>query len=234
MTFNRELPKQCEDCPSKSEGIFCNLDQLILKDVSLNKVVNTYKKGQTLFLEGTPSFGVFCISQGNIKISKMGENGRESIVKIASKGDVLGPKGLFTESNYNTTATALEDSAVCFIDKKYISQLLGSNSTVAMNLMSKLTSDLETCETKLASLSYKNVREKLAGVLLDLVQSHGRPENGQVRIDLKLTRQELASLIGTATETLIRVLSEFKEEDLVELQGKNIYILNLEKLKLVA
>ena len=234
MTLNRDLPKQCENCPSKSEGIFCNLDQLILKDVSLNKVVNTYKKGQTLFLEGTPSFGIFCISQGNIKISKMGENGRESIVKIATKGDVLGPRGLFTDSNYNTTATALEDSAVCFIDKKYISQLLGSNPTMAMNLLSKLSMDLETSESKLASLSYKNVREKLAGTLLDLMKTHGKAENGQIRIDLKLTRQELASLIGTATETLIRVLSEFKEEGLVELQGKNIYILNLDKLTLVA
>ena len=103
-----------------------------------------------------------------------------------------------------------------------------------MNLMSKISTDLETCETRLAGLSYKNVREKLAGVLLDLIKSHGRAENGQLRIDLKLTRQELASLIGTATETLIRVLSEFKEEGLVELQGKNIYILNLDKLKLVA
>jgi CRP/FNR family transcriptional regulator len=66
------------------------------------------------------------------------------------------------------------------------------------------------------------------------MKTHGRAENGQIKIDLKLTRQELASLIGTATETLIRVLSEFKEEGLVELQGKNIYILNLDKLKLVA
>ena len=80
----------------------------------------------------------------------------------------------------------------------------------------------------------ESVREKLAGTLLDLMKSHGRAENGQIRIDLKLTRQELASLIGTATETLIRVLSEFKEEGLVELQGKNIYILNLDKLELVA
>lgn len=219
-------PRVCQDCPSQAKGIFCGLNDPDLKSLSDHKVENTYKKGQTLFVEGNPSFGIYCVSKGNIKISKLGENGKESIIRIATDGDVIGHRSLFTEDYYSISATAIQDTNVCFVDKKYILKLIQEKPTVASGLISKLARDLGASENKVASFSQKNVREKLAELLLVLKQSHGVQEKDLTKLDIKLTREEMASLIGTATETLIRILSEFKDEDLIHQENKILYIKN--------
>jgi CRP-like cAMP-binding protein len=219
-------PVECSHCPSKDSGIFCSLKDPELKELSAHKIENTYKKGQTLFMEGNPTYGIFCISKGNIKISKTGENGQEAIVRIATSGEVVGHRSLFTEEYYSATATVLEDSEICFIDKKYILELIQNNPSVALNLIQKLSKDLGQSETKIASFSSKNVREKFAEFLTVMGKTHGIMENGKKKISLKLTREEMASIVGTATETLIRILSDFKKEGLVELDGKYIVLEN--------
>lgn len=219
-------PVECSHCPSKDSGIFCGLKDPELKELSGHKIENTYKKGQTLFMEGNPTYGIFCISKGNIKISKTGENGQEAIVRIATSGEVVGHRSLFTEEYYSATATVLEDSEICFIDKKYILELIQNNPSIALNLIQKLSKDLGQSENKIASFSSKNVREKFAEFLTVMGKTHGLVENGKKKISLKLTREEMASIVGTATETLIRILSDFKKEGLVELDGKYIVLEN--------
>ena len=217
---------ECFSCPSKDSGIFCDLKNSELSELSNFKIENSYKKGQTLFMEGNPTYGIFCVSKGNVKISKTGENGAEAIVRIASPGDVIGHRSLFTEEYYSATATALEDSEICFIDKKYILEMIENNPSIALNLIQKLSKDLGQSENKIASFSSKNVREKFAEFLVIMGKTHGIMENGKKKISLKLTREEMASIVGTATETLIRVLSDFKKEGLVELDGKYIVLEN--------
>lgn len=230
MAHKVPLPKQCSSCPSIEKGIFCNMSSGELASLSEHKVENTYKKGQTLFVEGNPPYGIYCVSNGNVKVTKMGENGKESIVRIATGGDVLGHRSLFTEKHYSATATALEDTHVCFVDKKYILKLVQDNPGVSVNLIGKLARDLGASENKVASFSQKNVREKLAELILLLKESHGEIEDNKTKLAIKLTREEMASLIGTATETLIRVLSEFKEEGLIEQSGKTLFVSNEEEL----
>jgi CRP-like cAMP-binding protein len=221
----------CKDCPSRGEGIFCELEALALNDLGRQKITNTFKKGQTLFVEGNPPYGLYCISTGNVKVTKMGADGKDSIVRLVSAGDVLGHRSIFTEQFYSATATALEDTSVCFIDKKYIMKLVENEPTVAQNLISRLGKDLGASETKIASFSQRNVFERICELLLLLKQSHGKKEeDGRVRLDIKLTREEMASLVGTATETLIRFLSELKEEKAIEQSGKTMYIVDEEKL----
>ena len=215
---------ECENCPSKGKGIFCELEGLALKDVSEHKVDNTYKKGQTLFVQGNPPFGMYCISQGNIKVTQVGEDGKESIVRIATEGDVLGHRSIFTDQYYNATATALDETKVCFIDKKYILKLVQESPTVAANLIAKLGRDLGAAESRISSFYQKNVRERLAELLLLLKESHGVEEDGRIRLNIKLTREEMASIIGTASETLIRFMTELKQEGFIEQEGKVIFI----------
>jgi CRP-like cAMP-binding protein len=219
-------PTECSHCPSKDLGIFCGLHDPELQELADHKIENTYKKGQTLFMEGNPTYGIFCISKGNIKIFKNDENGQESIVRIATSGDVVGHRSLFSEEHYSATATALEDSEICFIDKKYILQLIEKNPNIALNLIQKLSKDLGQSENKIASFSTKNVREKFAEFLIVMGKTHGIIQNGKRKISLKLTREEMASIVGTATETLIRILSDFKKEGLIELDGKFIILEN--------
>ncbi len=223
--------QNCSNCPSLAKGIFCSVEESALADVARHKVTNTYKKGQTLFVQGNHPFGLFCISTGNIKVTKVGVNGKESIVRIASAGDVLGHRSLFTNQFYMATATALEDTKVCFLDKKFILKVMQKEPTVSMQIIEKLSTDMGKAESKLSSLHQKNVRERLAELLLILKESHGTIDTeDKLKINLKLTREEMATMIGTANETIIRFISEFKEAGLIEQKGKYLYIKDEEKL----
>lgn len=219
------IPEQCDTCHSRDKGIFCGLGTTELSDVSNHKVDNVFKKGQTLFVQGNPPFGVYCISRGNIKVTQINSEGKESIVRIAGQGDILGHRSIFTDQYYQATATAIDEAHVCFIDKKYIIKMVENNPTVATQLISKLGKDLGAAEHRLSSYYQKNVRERLAELLLLLKESHGVQEQNRTRLDIKLTREEMASIIGTASETLIRFMSELKAEKLIEQEGKTIYIL---------
>jgi CRP-like cAMP-binding protein len=221
----------CHDCPSRGQGIFCGLDSIELSDISEHKATNLYKKGQNLFVQGNHPFGIYCVSSGNIKLSKTGPDGKESIVRIVTAGDVLGHRSLFTEEFYAATATAMEDTRVCFIDKKFIMKVIQEKPSVSLEIIGKLSRDMGAAETKLTSLHQKNVRERLAELLLLLKESHGvKLEKDRWQINLKLTREEMATMIGTANETLIRFITEFKDEGLIEQEGKTIFITNEEKL----
>ncbi len=229
--ITKKAENSCEHCPSLSKGIFCELAATDLKDVSEHKVTNVYKKGQTLFVQGNHPFGLYCISTGNIKVTKIGADGKESIVRIATAGDVLGHRSLFTDQYYTATATALEDTKVCFLDKKFIMKVIQDQPSVSMSVIEKLSTDMGAAENKLSSLHQKNVRERLAELLLLLKESHGeKQEDGRIFINLKLTREEMATMIGTANETLIRFISEFKDAGLIEQEGKKIFIANEEEL----
>jgi len=216
----------CENCASKDKGIFCELSSLVLQDISQNKVMNTYKKGQIIFYQDNPPLGLYCLSSGKIKVTKTGSDGKESIVRLAKAGDILGHRSLFSQSHYTATATTLEETTICFIDKKYILRAIEQNPSIALNIIQKLSKEMGAAETKSASMFQKNVRERLAELLLGLADSYGIHENNKIRLDIKLTREEMASMIGTASETIIRFMSEFKEEGLISQEGKTIYITN--------
>ncbi|MFZ4713192.1 MAG: Crp/Fnr family transcriptional regulator [Bacteriovoracaceae bacterium] len=220
----------CENCDSKEKGIFCSLETVALDDVSKHKVTNTYKKGHTLFFQGNPPFGLYCINSGKIKVSKIGSDGKESIVRIAGAGDVLGHRSLFSDENYTATATAIEEATICFIDKQYINDVLKAQPTVAMQLIQRLSREMGAAEAHSAAMFQKNVRERLAELFLTLNKSYGVRENGRLKLDIILTREEIASMVGTASETVIRFITEFKDEGLIEQEGKTIYILNEEKM----
>tara|TARA_R110000868_G_scaffold132380_2_gene343101 strand:+ start:31708 stop:32424 length:717 start_codon:yes stop_codon:yes gene_type:complete len=221
---------ECENCQSQLKGIFCDLNKEDLGSVSQQKVTNLYKKGQTLFIEGNHPNGIFCVSSGNIKLTQHGNDGKETLVRIVTKGDVLGHRSLFSDNTLHATATALEDSRVCFIDKTYIMGLIQEQPSVALHVIEKLSRDMGSAEHRLTSMHSKNVRQRLAELLLLLKESHGVKVNEGVKIDLRLTREEMSTMIGTAPETLIRFMSEFKEAGLITQEGKTIIIKDSEKL----
>lgn len=221
---------QCENCQSKDKGIFCELNKEGLSNISANKVNNHYRRGQTIFFQGNPSFGLYCISSGKIKISKVGNDGKESIIKIAGPGDILGHRSLFSQENYTATATVIEDAEICFLDKNYIYSAMKSEPSISLNIIHKLSVDMGIAEKRNASMAQKNARERLAELFLTFIKNYGQKElDGRIRLDIKLSRDEIASMVGTANETIIRLISEFKEVGILEQQGKTIFITN-EKL----
>lgn len=221
----------CKDCQSLCQGIFNQLNEDTLEAISEHKVSNTFKKGQTLFMQGNPPFGMYCIKSGIVKVTQTGPDGKESIVRLAKGGDTIGHRSLFSEEYYKATATAIEETSVCFYDKKYIQKLVKEEPSVAYNLISRLGHDLGASEHKVTSLAQKSVRERLAELLLVLKEGYGEKlADGRVKLNIKLTREEMASMVGTASETLIRFFTEFKNEDIIEQEGKVIYITDMEKL----
>lgn len=221
----------CENCESRDKGIFCDLSHLALATVSQNKVMNNYKKGQTIFYQGNPPFGLYCIAHGKIKVTRMGSDGKESIVRIAGPGDVLGHRSLFSKESYSATATVIEDASICFLDKNYIYSALQEQPSIALQLIEKLSRDMGAAEKRNALMSQKNARERLAELFLSFRKSYGVEDpSGRIRLDIKLNRDEIASIVGTAHETIIRLISEFKDEGILEQEGKTLFIVDEEKL----
>jgi CRP-like cAMP-binding protein len=227
-------PKSCENCDGHHKGIFCGLGKESVNEVSSTKVMNLYKKGQTLFFQGNPSFGIYCISNGKVKLSKITNEGKEIILRIAGAGDVLGHQNLYTHENYSSTATVIEDAEVCFIPKKFAHEMVEKEPIIAQNVIKKLSEDMALVESKNIALSQKNVRERLAELLLYFNGHYGVQEYGRYRLNIILSREELASMVGTANETIIRFISEFKDERIIQQEGKVIYIVDLDKLKKTA
>ncbi len=215
----------CETCQSRLCSIFGELNDSELGILSKYKCGNFYKKGQNLFFIGAPPAGIFCISSGKVKIYKLDSSGKEQIVRLTKDGDVVGYRSLISGERYSAFATTLEDSKICFIPKDIFFKLLESNSNLSFKVMKLLSQDLKAAENIVASMAQKTVRERVAEVLLILKEFYGVEGDGKT-LNISLKREDLASMVGTANESLIRFLSEFKQDKMIELTGRKIKILD--------
>lgn len=220
----------CDSCPAQTKSLFCELAGDSLEDINEHKISHTLKKGDTIFHDGTPAFGLYCMHSGRVKVTKTGNDGKEVIVRIADVGDVVGHRSLFSSQSYTATARVIEDAIVCFFDKQYIFDLIKKEPTVAFHLIERLSLAMGAAESKSASIIQKNVSGRLAELILMLKETYGTKENGKIKLNINLTREELASMVGMANETIIRQISEFKEDGLIMQTGKTIYILDEERL----
>jgi CRP/FNR family transcriptional regulator, polysaccharide utilization system transcription regulator len=219
----------CANCDKRGSSVFCCMHGENLDEISDSKTCSIYRKGQVLFNEGGHPFGVYCVNKGKIKVSIIGDEGKEQIVRLAKDGDVLGYRSMLASERYNATATALEDSQVCFIPKDIFLGALKKDSSLSIEIMKLLSTQLKEAEIKLTHLAQKPVRERLAETLLFLKETYGFEPNTEI-LSVQLSREEIANLVGTATETAIRLLSELNKERIIELVGKKIRITNLKAL----
>jgi CRP-like cAMP-binding protein len=184
----------------------------------------THKKGQILFYEGTKPMGVFCINDGIVKVYKTASNGKEQIIRLAKKGDFLGYSSLLGEESYSNSATIVEDAKICFVPRESFLKVLVEDNEFHRKVTRALCQDLGLMEEKLTDATQKSIRERLAFTLLKLGETYGIDGGEGEKIDIVLTREEIAGLVGTATETVIRLLSEFKKDELIEFEGKKIIV----------
>ena len=223
-----KLP-QCEQCDNRNHSIFCVLEEAEVSEVSLNKGASQYKKGERIFLEGNRPQSLFCINSGKVKVYKSGGAGKEQITRLAGPGDVIGYRAMISGENYSASAAALEDAVICEIPKPVFSDILKRSPELAMKLVNLLARDLRTAEQQMTALAQKPVRERLAEVLLSIKEAFGLEADGKT-LAVTLSREDLGNMVGTATETLIRLLGELKLEKLIGLEGKKILLLNIPKL----
>lgn len=214
----------CDECRSRLGNVFCSLSAAQVTEMDSEKNCSIYKKGQIIFNEGNKPAGVYCINKGKIKIYQTGEEGKEQILRLAKEGDVLGYRALISGEIYSGTAAVMEDATVCFIPKRTFFEFLHANSDLSTKMMQLLSHDLREAEARLTGLAQKPVRERMAEALMMLNEFYGTDNEGA--INASISREDIANIVGTATETTIRILSDFKTEKLIELAGKKIKINN--------
>ena len=222
-----EIPS-CSDCKNDSK-IFCALSKDEKGALSENKGSNFYKKGQAIFYEGNHSNGLYCIFKGKVKLSKLGEDGKEQVVRFSKTGEILGYRALLSNEPYQATATAMEDCQICHLTKERFMSLIKSNPKLSWNTMQLLSKDLRNAEQHLINIAQKTVTERIAEALILLSETFGFLEDGKT-LDIVLTRSEIADIAGTTTETTIRTLALLNKSKLISLDGKKIVLLNTKEL----
>jgi len=233
MPKSAQSHPQCLHCDARHKSIFCDLHADELDELAYAKGCTTYKKGQIIFGEHGWPLGLYCINSGKIKLSHAGSDGKDQIVRLAKDGDVLGYRALLSGDRYSNSAIALDDSSVCFIPKDVFFKLIEKNATLSLQLMRMLGDNLKNAQQRMTDMAQKPVRERLAEALLFLKETYGFEDDGET-LNVPVSREDLANMAGTATETTIRLLSDYKQEGILELPGRKIKILNLSKLIKVA
>ena len=224
--------RKCEQCIVREFSSLKALNKDELVQLAKCKTSYTIKKGDPIFEEGDNVNGIFCIQNGVCKLSKLSSNGKDQIIKLAKPGEILGQREMISDELTNLSAIALEDMEVCFIPRSEVLGLFDKNNQFSMNLMKTICGNLKESDDHMVSMSQKTVKERLAETLVYLQENFGKNTDGSLRI--QLSREDLAGMIGTATESCIRLLSDFNKLGLIELIGKKIVIKDIVKLKKIA
>jgi CRP-like cAMP-binding protein len=217
----------CSTCMSRSSSLLGGLCSDEVSNLEDHKSCNYYKKNQSLFLEGSFPRGVFCINQGKVKVFKRGDEGKEQIIHIAKGGEMVGFRAMFSGDPYNVAAETLEESNICFIAKDDFLNMMDTNITLRNGIIKELSKELSDRASFITNMAQKSVRERLAFALI-LLKGVYEPE------PINLSREDMANFVGTATETLIRLLKDFKEEGIIEVHTRKLTILNLDRLVSIA
>lgn len=210
----------------KQIPIFAALSEDQLLPIHNVTTVRQVSRGQVIFFEGDPGEGFHYVKSGKVKIVKMADDGREHIIKILTPGDLFGEVLLFNNHSYPATAVAVEDSLIGVIRNADLERLVLNNNLLALQLIKALSQRLLYAQQKIKNLALDDVAARTAETLLRLARDYGRlNRQGSIVISLDLSRQDLASLVGTTRETVTRQLSLLKKEGIIDFVGTDVVIL---------
>ncbi|UII77067.1 Crp/Fnr family transcriptional regulator [Flagellimonas sp. HMM57] len=222
------MQSRCENCIVRQFNSLRAMSKEELKAVSDSKTTKSIKKGEPLFEEGDKLNGVYCVRNGVSKLSKLSSNGKDQIVKLASTGEVIGQRSVVAQETANLSAIAVNDMEVCFIPKETINHTLQKNPNFTLEVLRHMAHDLKEADDVIVNMSQKTVKQRIAEAFLYLKNNFGEDEDGFLA--LSLSREDISNVVGTATESAIRIISEFKKKGLIHTSGKKVGIKNERKL----
>ena len=222
----------CNQCSMENGALFKNLTREEADMINFEKEFRQFRRGDILYKEGSRISGFYCIHSGIIKVFKTGLDGKEQIIRFAKPGEIIAYRSVLSNEVACTSATVIDDCQVCFIPSEILISLVKSNPTYALEILKLACHELGEANSFITDIAQKTVRERLAEILLLLLNDFGIDEQNYLKISL--TREELANIVGTATESVIRLLSEFKTDKLIELNGRKIKILNQKGLEKIS
>jgi len=205
-------------------SIFRHLTQDELAQIPLDQEPEFYKRGTIIYSEGQRINGFYCVQKGIIKIYKTGFDGKEQIIRFAKKGDIMGFRSTVSRERACTTAKVLEDAYIYIIHGDTVINFIRHNGNFALELLQIACKELGEANDYITDIAQKTVRERLAEVIIHLKKEFDLDNDKYLQISL--TREELANMVGTATESVIRLLLEFKQDGLIEIHGRRIKLLN--------
>ncbi|MEO7308213.1 MAG: response regulator [Ferruginibacter sp.] len=199
-----------------------------LQELAADRNINHYKKKQPIYSEGNHPNRLYYIRKGKVKTCKTNDAGKELTVGLFNEGDFFGYTALLEETVYKETAEAIEECDIAVIPKEEFENLLHSNRDVTHKFIKLLAKNITEKENQLLGLAYNSLRKRVADALLTLQEKYRQEK--QDKFSIHISREDLANIAGTATESLIRTLSDFKSEQLIEIKDGNIIITNEKKL----
>ena len=225
-----EVSNHCRECKTRYLGTLQGISDESLEAINDNKTCNLYKKGQLLIHEGSRPLSVYCIKSGKVKVYKLGQQGKEQITAILKAGDVVGYRAMLSDSLFHVSVEALEDVVACHIPKAEFIKSFENDKVLNKRIIKDLSSELINLTSVITDIAQKPVRERCAATLVMLHDVYTN-NNGESVDGINLTRESLANMIGTATETLIRIIHDFKEEELITTSGRKIIVQDLKSLQ---
>lgn len=228
-----EACKKCKGryCASKS-SIFSILEEPQLKEITDKITQKTYKKGEMIFFEGDKSEKLYVINSGKVKIFKYTKEGKEQILYIISTGDFLGDLSLLKKEDFKFNAEALEDVNMCQLTKEDFDEAVRENPEIALKILEVLYERIYKLENLVQSLSTKDIESRISRLLLSFIKDFGVPEDDIVKLELPLSREDMANYIGVTRETISRKLNSMQDEGIIDLIGnKTIILKDLEYLE---
>lgn len=219
-------------CYKKLKQTFTNLSDEELKGLLRPDSVKYYKKGELIYAEGTRIKGCYFIYSGIIKIYQTGHEGKHQIIKFDQEGDLFGFRSVIRHEPACTSIETHSEAILCYIPDSVLLNLIRNNSGFAYDMMQIACKELGDSNRYIRDIAQKSVKERLAEILLLIADDFGIEQDGSLK--LNITREDLSNFVGTATETVIRLLSDYKNDGLIEVKGRKIKLLNIEKLKTIA
>jgi CRP-like cAMP-binding protein len=198
-----------------------------LKKIIADRKVKYIRKKQIIYYEGDSISGIYLILSGKVKAIKLNDDGREFVTGMYGPEDYIGIQAMLSGDHYNETVEAIEDTTICLLPKETVNQLLDNYTDIGQKFIKVLSSNLIEKEEQLLQLAYHSVRKRMAEILLRLAKSSN---DGADELIIRISREDLASMAGMATETVSRTLSDFKDENIIEKKGSVIHILDSSKL----
>jgi CRP/FNR family transcriptional regulator len=213
----------CATCGARKSSLFGSFCDHEVSSADAVKACSYYKKNQPLFIEGSFPRGVYCLNQGKVQVFARGDEGKEQIIHIAKEGDIIGFRAMFSGDPYRVSASTLEECNICFIAKEEFLDMIDKNTSLRNGIIKELSKELGDQALFITNMAQKSVRERLAFAMLLLGDIYGDEP-------INLTREDMANFVGTATETLIRLLKDFKEEGVIEIHTRKLEIVDKERL----
>lgn len=225
---------QMDNWDFKTESILMDLPMEDFEILTANKNEKIYKKGENIFWEGGFPAGIFYIIKGKVKKYKLDQEGREQIIYVANAGELIGYHAVLSEHRFPDSAAALEESKIAFIPKEDFLTTLEQSGVLSKRLLKTLSHEFAVLENSLTMFASKSVKERLALQLIVLREKYKENFQPGMPVEINMSRDDLANLVGTARENIVRILSEFKLNGIVETNGRKIIVNDIKKLIAIA